>query len=604
MEIIMNDSNLMKLFSKPLPSTRSGAFYNTFPYPTKISPEAIAVYIASLTEPGDTVLDAFGGSGSTGIAALLCEYPTIKMKKLAKEFDINPKWGKRNAVIYEISTYGPFAARTLTNRLKANEFKSAVKDFIQQAENELNWYYRTKDPYGNEGIIRHIIWSEMLICPSCGNELSYFDNGTSRNPVQFLKTIKCPYCQETHDIQSFKPALERVYDSLLNKYTIRKKRVPAWVYGTTNGKNWDRKANDDDRNFMQSLEKKNYEPSDIPKEICWGELHRAGYHLGITHLHQFYTKRNYSVMYRLWRLTEQYPDKVRDALQLLLLSYNATHCTMMTRVVAKRNSKDFVLTGAQSGVLYISRLPVEKNILLGLKRKYASFYEAYSLLEKCTGELIVHNSSSEKMEETMDSIDFVFTDPPFGDFIPYAEVNQINELWMKRTTDRSKEIIISSSQEKSISDYQHMLTNVFSGIARVLKQDHYVAVVFHAAKAKIWEAFENAIMDSGLAVCTASILDKKQASFKQVVSTASVQGDPLVLLKAAKQEKNDKLEDQNILDVLIEKFSNFGSIDERRIYSLYVNECLKRRQVVALDAKDAYAYIRSFIEGYCEEINE
>ncbi|MBQ9143971.1 MAG: hypothetical protein IJX60_03380, partial [Paludibacteraceae bacterium] len=50
------------LFSKPLPSTRSGAFYNTFPYPTKISPESIAVYIACLTCPGDTILDSFAGS--------------------------------------------------------------------------------------------------------------------------------------------------------------------------------------------------------------------------------------------------------------------------------------------------------------------------------------------------------------------------------------------------------------------------------------------------------------------------------------------------------------------------------------------------------------
>ena len=33
----------------------------------------------------------------------------------------------------------------------------------------------------------------------------------------------------------------------------------------------------------------------------------------------------------------------------------------------------------------------------------------------------------------------------------------------------------------------------------------YAAVVFHAAKAKIWEAFEHAILDSGLAVCMTSI---------------------------------------------------------------------------------------------------
>ena len=155
-----------------------------------------------------------------------------------------------------------------------------------------------------------------------------------------------------------------------------------------------------------------------------------------------------------------------------MLSYNATHCTMMTRVVAKKNAKDFVLTGAQSGVLYVSKLPVEKNILLGLKRKSKSFYEAYDLLEQCTGKLTIHNSSSEKMLEKTGSVDFVFTDPPFGDFIPYAEVNQINELWLNQTTNREKEIIISPSQKKSTTDYQYMLTQVFAEISRVLKPKH------------------------------------------------------------------------------------------------------------------------------------
>lgn len=75
-------STYNKLFSKPLPSSRSGAFYNTFPYPTKISPEAIAVYIACVTNPGDMVLDSFSGSGSTGVAALLCEHPTERMASI------------------------------------------------------------------------------------------------------------------------------------------------------------------------------------------------------------------------------------------------------------------------------------------------------------------------------------------------------------------------------------------------------------------------------------------------------------------------------------------------------------------------------------------
>jgi hypothetical protein len=72
--------SLDKLYGSPLPSTRTGMFYNAFAYPTKISPETIAVYIATHTKPNDTVLDVFGGSGSTGLAALMCEHPTAQMK--------------------------------------------------------------------------------------------------------------------------------------------------------------------------------------------------------------------------------------------------------------------------------------------------------------------------------------------------------------------------------------------------------------------------------------------------------------------------------------------------------------------------------------------
>ena len=90
-------------------------FYNTFAYPTKISPESIAVYIAAHTKPGDTVLDAFGGSGSTGLAALMCEHPTDTMKALAEKLHLQPVWGARNAIIYEIGKYGAFASNVMSD---------------------------------------------------------------------------------------------------------------------------------------------------------------------------------------------------------------------------------------------------------------------------------------------------------------------------------------------------------------------------------------------------------------------------------------------------------------------------------------------------------
>lgn len=585
-------SDIRTIFERPLPATRSGAFFNTFSYPTKISPESIAIYIAATTRPGETVLDTFSGSGSTGIAALLCEHPTERMKELASDLGIDPVWGPRNAIGYEIGTYGSFAAKTISNRLKANEFKKAVADFVGKAGEQLMHYYSTVDPDGKTGMIRYIIWSEILLCPYCGGEISFFERGTKRNPVIFEKDIICPHCGKETSVDEMKFQTEEYMDGLTGELEMRKKRLPSWVYGTTNGKNWDRPATNEDLEKAAAIEQEMQDLDDLPKEIQWGELHRNGYHFGISYLHQFYTPRNYLIMHKLWDAANTYSSKVRDALRLLLLSYNASHCTLMTRVVAKKNAKDFVLTGAQSGVLYISKLPVEKNIIFGLERKSKPFYEAYKLLENCTGDYFIKNKSSEKLDEEENTIDFVFTDPPFGDFIPYAEVNQINELWLEKTTDRKKEIIISTSQNKGISDYQEMLSKVFSEIKRVLKDSSYAAVVFHAAKAQVWSAFENSISDAGLNIELTNILDKKQASFKQVVSEASVQGDPLLLLSKKIQKKGKFEDEEDIMERIILSMEEENNFDERRVYSLYVNECLRKNIRVTYDAKDAYILIR------------
>ena len=588
--------NIEKLFSKPLPSTRGGAFYNTFPYPTKISPEAIAVYIASATNPEDTVLDTFAGSGSTGIAALLAEHPTEKMIETASNPDVEPVWGKRNAVLYEIGTYAAFATKTITNRLKAKEYTVAVEDFIMRAEKLVSELYAAKSPDGKDGFIRYAIWTEVLICPECKAELDYFQNGTSRNPATFYNQIECPHCHKSTPLEEMSFATEEYYDKILSKTILRKKRKIAWIYGISGKENWDRAPTDEDFALVQELEEK-FSPRENPRKIEWGDLHRSGYHFGISHLHHFYTNRNYQVMSTLWNLAECYPEREAAALKLLLLSYNGAHCTLMTRVVAKRDSRDFVLTGAQSGVLYISKLPVEKNILLGLKRKAKPFKDAYKMLENCHGTIEVRNISSEAMAEPDNSIDFVFTDPPFGDFIPYAEVNQINELWLPAVTKRSEEIIISTAQNKSVDTYRDMLTKVFREIRRVIKDDHSIAVVFHAAKATVWGAFSEAIQKSGLEIQQTSFLDKTQASFKQVVSKSSVQGDPMFLLKKAKSEKKGIITENQILQMIVAQNSHETELECRHCYSLYIGKCMENGITVTFDAPNFYAYIQKPTEG-------
>ena len=128
-----------QLYKKPLPSTRTGPLYNAFSYPTKISPEAIAVYIASHTEPGATILDAFAGSGTTGIGALLCDRPTPAMLEMAADLGVNPKWGPRTAHLFEIGTLGSFISDTLCHPPEPAAFTAAVDELCRQAEARIGW---------------------------------------------------------------------------------------------------------------------------------------------------------------------------------------------------------------------------------------------------------------------------------------------------------------------------------------------------------------------------------------------------------------------------------------------------------------------------------
>ena len=92
-------------------------------------------------------------------------------------------------------------------------------------------------------------------------------------------------------------------------------------------------------------------------------------------------------------------------------------------------------------------------------------------------------------------------------------------------------------------------------------------------------------------------MDKKQSSFKQVVSEASVQGDPLLLLSKRIQESSGSEDEEDIMERIILAMNDGNIFDERRAYSLYVNECLRKNIRVTYDAKDAYVLLRQLRKG-------
>lgn len=591
---------LLALYMRPLPSSRIGPLYNAFSYPTKISPEAIALYIATHTQPGAVVIDTFAGSGTTGLAAKLCDRPTAEMLRMADELGQHPIWGPRDAILYELGVVGSFAAQVMCNPPDPVLFEAEAAALVTDAYELLAPLLVAEDDQGHPGVLRHAIWSEVLVCPECGHEHSWWGAAVKRNPLRLRagdELVECPACHEPSSLCSCARATERVFDDVLGKVVERRKRVLVRVYGRTGKRKWQRSPMPSDQDVLTEVNGRAV-PASVPvAELVLGDLYRSGYHFGITHLHHLYTRRNLITIATLMELVSKRTSEVQDALRLLVLSYNQSHATLMTRVVVKDGSTDFVLTGAQSGVLYVSGLPVEKNVIEGIGRKVKPFRDSFALIRGSRSQVTVRNQSSTALVEASRSVDYCFTDPPFADFIPYAEINQINEIWLGKRTDQKNEAVVSVAQHKSLDDYGRLMGAVFDEISRVLKDDGAATVVFHAAKASVWATLQTAYRAAGLDIAATSVLDKLQTSFKQVVSTVSVKGDPLLLLTKRKRViPNACHTGEALLRELIGQAKRTGDVAEcepERLYSRYVNRCLEDGATVELDAEAFYAMVQT-----------
>ena len=591
----MQEPKLNALYERALPAKRTGPLYGAFPYPTKISPEAIALYIASHTKPGDTVFDGFAGSGTTGLAALLCESPSDELRAEADQLGLKVEWGARNAVLYELGALGAFVGKTLTAPPDPKPFRQSAEEILRSIENELGWMYEAIDPAGKKGAIRHAVWSDLLRCPSCHRQVTLWDLCVTLDPARIGSMFHCPRCNHQSSLDEVKRLTETVEDDVTGAATEHRKRKLARIYGITGKTRWSRSPTKADMDLLERIAQHPI-PDSVPDALIpWGDLYRRGYHQGITHLHHFYTRRNLIVFARLWERAAEYDQPLRDALRFWLLSYNAAHATIMTRVVAKSSQKDLVVTSAQPGVLYVSGLPVEKNLFAGLKRKLKTIAEAFSVIHGRAGKVEVYQKSSCAVELPDGSIDYVFTDPPFGGNIPYAEISFINEAWLNQYTDRTDEIIVSDSQEKSIADYQELLTTALSEVRRILRPEGSATLVFHSASAEVWNALQNAYSDAGLNVECAGVLDKTQGSFKQVTTAGAVRGDPVLLLSKS-GPGNDEQPIECVWTVAerlqreAELLADPSEKSAQRLYSRLISHFLANHQQVPLDASAFYRW--------------
>lgn len=108
-------------FAADVSEGKTDPIYMAHTYHTKVPHKAIMKYILHYTRPGDIVFDGFCGSGMTALATQMCE----NLSQLGV-FD-NSNYGRRFAVVSDLSPIATFIAHNYTNRVNSTELFLILK---------------------------------------------------------------------------------------------------------------------------------------------------------------------------------------------------------------------------------------------------------------------------------------------------------------------------------------------------------------------------------------------------------------------------------------------------------------------------------------------
>lgn len=150
----------------------------------------------------------------------------------------------------------------------------------------------------------------------------------------------------------------------------------------------------------------------------------------------------------------------------------------------------------------------------------------------------IHNKSSLKMTDVDDqSVDYLITDPPYGDTIQYSELSYIWNCWLEKEFDVKKEVVINPVQDKGIKEYSDQLATFVSEVKRVLKKDAYFTLAFQNKDVKIWINLAELIRDQGMELVEIASYDTFGSPYNKNWAKFSPKSDFYVTFKNVHSKK-------------------------------------------------------------------
>jgi DNA modification methylase len=256
-----------------------------------------------------------------------------------------------------------------------------------------------------------------------------------------------------------------------------------------------------------------------------------------------FTKRTLACHARLLALIEKYSSGNELDLFKIAFTSNLANCSRLVPPIKSRGemSQGAWMTGFYTGETYIENNVLnyfENRLNKSIKGKLdylQQFGEGgllnFNQIEYKNGYKVLQNDVKQ-LDIEDESIDYIFTDPPYGDAVPYFEQSIIWNSWLRFEPDYTKEIVVTDSKvrNKNTSVFEEEINLAFSEIRRVLKMGKFFSLTYHSLSGLEWKAITNACIKNGFTLYDFEWLVQKSFTPRQINRLKSVKGDVLVTL--------------------------------------------------------------------------
>jgi len=251
---------------------------------------------------------------------------------------------------------------------------------------------------------------------------------------------------------------------------------------------------------------------------------------------------------------------------------------------------------------------MEKNVFDTLRRKLKKLENAERQKETLASICLTTTQSTTDIHTIPDnSVDYIYTDPPFGANIIYSEMNLILEGWLRIKTNEGPEAVIDETRRRTFDDYSFLMRNSFRECYRILKPGRWMTVEFHNTQASVWNLIQNAIGETGFVIAQVDVFDKGSTTILADIRPGAAKQDLII----SAYKPNGGLEERfkltagteegvwdfirthlKQLPVFIEKDGKAEVVAERQNYLLFdrmVAFHVQRGVTVPLSAAEFYA---------------